>query len=291
MAMKVVGGSANVALAKELAAQLGVENVPVSFEKHPGGFPDGERYVRVAGDVDGEDVVVVQSTHPDEKTVELFLLHDAVREAGAARVVTVVPYFGYGRQDRVFEPGESVSARALARRIEVETDEVLTVGLHNRAVLAFFSVPARDVSGMPPIGRYLQSAGVDFVLAPDENAVGHAKEVAAIVDVPWDFLEKERIDGYTVKVTPKALAVEGKVVAIVDDVISTGGTMATAAKALKAQGARRVLAGCLHGLFVDNALDKLKVCDEVFSTDTVPNPMAKVSVAAEIADALRVAAA
>src|SRR5256712_652061 len=192
--MKVVGGSASVTLARGIARELSVDFVDVAFEKHPGGFPDGERYVRLLGLVSGEHVVLVQTTHPGPMIVELFLLADAIRDAGARRLTAVVPF---------------------------------------------------------------------------------------------DFLVKKRLDSYTVKIEPKALAVRGKSVGIVDDVISTGGTIATAAKELKTQGARRVIAACVHGLFVGPAEANLKVCDDVIATDTVLSPHTKVSVAPEFAAAIR----
>jgi len=281
--MKVVAGSASLALGKELARAIGADLVDVAFEKHPGGFPDGERYVRLLAPVAGEDVVLVQSTYPDAKVVELFLLQDALVEAGARNVTLVIPYFGYGRQDKQFEPGEPVSARALAKRLGQEADEVRTVSVHNPDVLAFFGVPAKDVSGMPAIARHLRGRGVDVVLAPDENAERFAREVGKALGADWDSLEKKRIDSFTVEVKPKAMDVKGRQVAIVDDVISTGTTIATATKMLREQGATRVIAACVHGLFSANALTRLQACDEVVATDTLLSPATKVSVAPEIA--------
>ena len=285
--MKVVGGSASLSLAKGVASALGAGLVEVRPQKWAGGFPDGDQYARLLGEVRREHVVIVQTTYPDPKIVELFLLQDSAREAGAERITTVIPYFGYFRQDRSFEPGEAVSARALAQRIEVGCDSVLTMGLHNRAILGFFKVPARDVDGSPALGRYLRGRGVDFVLAPDENASHHARGAAKALGVPWDYLVKERIDAFHVKIEPKSLPVRDRTVAIVDDIISTGTTMATAATELKRQGARRVSAVCLHGLFVAEALQKLRACDDVAATDTIESPATKVSVAPEFAAALR----
>ena len=285
--MKVVAGSASLALGKELARSLKAGLVDVAFEKHPGGFPDGERYVRLLAPVAGEDVVLVQSTFPDAKIVEIFLLQDALAEGGARRVTLVIPYFGYGRQDKQFEAGEPVSARALARRLQIHADAVMTVSVHNPAVLSFFGVPARDVSGMPAIARYLRGKDVDLVLAPDANAERFAAEVGGALGVDTDFLEKKRIDSFTVETEPKALAVRGKSVAIVDDVISTGTTIATAAKILRDQGAKRVVAACVHGLFSSNALTRLQACDEVVATDTLLSPATRVSVAPEVAAVLR----
>ena len=286
--MKVVGGSASVPLARGIARELSVGFVDVAFEKHPGGFPDGERYVRLLAPVSGEHVVLVQTTHPDSMIVEFSLLADAIRDAGARRLTAVVPYFGYGRQDKRFLDGEAVSAKTIAKHIAVDCDELLTMAIPaNREILKTFPLPTREVSGMPAIGRYLKSANVDVLLAPDQGALRLAKEASSVAGVPFDFLVKKRIDSYTVKIEPKALDVRGRSVGIVDDVISTGGTIATAAKELKAQGARRVIAACVHGLFVGPAEANLKVCDDVIATDTVLSAHTKVSVAPEFAAAIR----
>ncbi len=286
--MKVVGGSASVPLAKAIARELSAGYVDVAFEKHPGGFPDGERYVRLLGSVAGDHAVLVQTTHPDPMVVEFLLLADAIRDAGARRITAIVPYFGYGRQDKRFLDGEAISAKTIAKHIAVDCDELLTMAIPaDPEILKIFPLPTREVSGMPAIGRYLKSAKVDVLLAPDEGALRLAKEASAVAGVPFDFLVKERIDSYTVTIEPKALAVRGKSVGIVDDVISTGGTIAMAAKELKAQGARRVIAACVHGLFVGKAEANLKACDDVIATDTIQSRHTKVSVAPEFAAAIR----
>ena len=285
--MKLVGGSASVSLAKGIARELSAGYVDVAFERHSGGFPDGERYVRLLGSVAGEHVVLVQTTHPDSMIVELFLLADAVRDAGARRLTAVVPYYGYGRQDKRFLDGEAISAKTIAKHIAVDAEELLTATIHNPDMLTKFPLPSREVSGIPALARSLKETRVDMLLAPDDNAVRFVKEASAITGLPFDSLSKKRIDSYTVRIHPKTLKVKGKSVAIVDDVISTGGTIATAAKELRAQGARRVIAACVHGLFVDNAEANLKTCDEVIATDTIISPHTKVSVAPEFAAAIR----
>jgi len=285
--MKIVGGSTSSHLAKAIARELTATLVEVSFEKHQGGFPDQEQYVRLLASVTGDHVVLIQSTHPDARVVEFLLLADAIRDAGARRLTAVIPYYGYGRQDKRFLDGEAVSAKTIAKHIAVDCDELLTMTMHNPEILKTFPIRAHDVSGVPALGRYLKSADVDLLLAPDENAIRFAEEAGAITGTPSDHLEKERIDSYTVRITPKKLGVKGKSVAIVDDVISTGGTIATAAKELRSQGARRVIAACVHGLFVDNAEANLEACDDVIATDTVQSPHTKVSVAPEFAAAIR----
>ncbi|MGI0149129.1 MAG: ribose-phosphate diphosphokinase [Thermoplasmata archaeon] len=286
-AMKVVGGSASQPLARALAKELAADLVDVAFERHPGGFPDGERYVRLLGPVGGDRVLLVQTTWPDSKIIELFLLADAVRDAGARRLTAVVPYFGYSRQDKRFLEGEAISAKTIAKHIAVDADEILTATIHNPDMLSAFPLPSREVSGIPALARYLKGTPVDMLLAPDENAVRFAQEASGITGLPFDSLSKERIDSYTVRIKPKTLKVKGKSVAIVDDVISTGGTIATAAKELRSQGARRVIAACVHGLFVGNAEANLAACDDVIATDTVQSKHTKVSVAPEFAAAIR----
>ncbi len=198
----------------------------------------------------------------------------------------VIPYFGYGRQDKKFEAGEPVSARALAHRLQHHASAVYTVSVHNPEVLGFFDVPAKDVSGMPAVARYLQGQKLDLVLAPDGNAQRFAREVGEALGVDWDFLEKKRIDSFTVEMTPKAIDVQGRRVAIVDDLISTGTTIATATRMLRDQGAKRIVAACVHGLFAGSALQRLQACDEVIATDTLFSPATKVSVATEVAAVL-----
>ena len=287
MATKVVSGSASIPLGRALARELQADFIEVAFERHPGGFPDGEHYVRLLGSVSKEHVILVQPTWPDAKIIELFLLADAIHDSDADRITAVVPYFGYGRQDRRFLNGEPISAKTLAKHLAVDCDEILTMTIHNPEVLKTFPIPAREVSGMPSLGRYLKTAKVDFLLAPDDNAIRFVREVGDIASTPWDSLEKERIDSYTVRMTPKKLAVKGRSVAIVDDVISTGGTIASAAKELRSQGAHRVIAACVHGLFIDNAETNLKALDDVIATDTIQSPHTKASVAPEFAAAIR----
>jgi ribose-phosphate pyrophosphokinase len=278
--MFLVPGSSSPSLALKLASEMDCEVAQTKTAT----FPDGERYVRLMEPVD--EAVVVQNTNPDGNLVELFLWADALREAGASWVAAVVPYMGYTRQDKIFQPGEPLSIRAVARRLQVDLDCLVTVDLHNPAVLEHFDIPAKAVSGGPAIARHLEGR-IDRVLSPDEGGKEGARAVAEILDCPWDFLEKTRLDAHRVVMRPKSLEVEGKAVAIVDDVISTGGTIAAATEALREHGASRVIAACTHGRFVEGALERLKACDEVFSTDTIENSAARTSVAREVAQAVK----
>jgi len=281
--MIVVGGSGSAKLATALAKELDVVCAKTEVRK----FPDSETYVRIFDELRGEDVVLVQNGYPDDRIIEMFLLQDAIEEGDAKSLVTVIPYYGYARQDRKFSPGEPVSARGLAGHFELDSDEVITVDIHNESILDWFDVDVKNVTAMNEIGKYLKNKGVDIVVSPDKGGIDRAKTAAIAADCDFDYLEKKRLDANTVEMKPLKSDVRGQVVAIVDDIISTGGTIITATKQLQENGAKAVYAACTHGLFVGHAFDKLRdACDEVISTDTLDNPASVVSVAPELAKAI-----
>lgn len=284
----VVAGSASQPFATALAQALGAERAATEVKR----FPDSEGYVRIAVPVKGRDVLVVQSTAPDANLVELLLWQDAARESGARSITTVIPYFAYARQDRAFQDGEAVSSRAVARAIATGCDQVVTVDPHKPDLLSHFGGKAVGVSAVPQLAQELGRWGVDLVLAPDKGARERADAAARLLKVPADHLEKTRISSTEVRMAAKSLDVRGKRVAIVDDLIASGGTMVTAAQQLKAQGATAVYAACTHGLFTGNALPRLLAggLDRVLCTDTFltgPCSCDCVSAAPAVAQALR----
>jgi ribose-phosphate pyrophosphokinase len=282
--MILVGGSASKKLSANLAKELGVEMAGLETER----FPDEECKVQIKTDLTGEDVILVQNTYPDPNVIELFLIQDAVREYDVKKLVIVIPYFGYARQDKKFKEGESISARALARRVQLQSDAVITVDLHKESTLEWFDIPARNVSAMPQIGKYLKQFRIDIVISPDEGAAPLAKRTAETMGCSWDYLVKTRIDSHTVKMAPKNLAVKDKRVAIVDDIIATGTTIITASGELKDQGCSAIFAACTHGLYTDGALpDLVGSFEKVISTDTLESDSSEVTTAPEIHNALK----
>ena len=305
--MPVLSGASGGEIAESLASLLGMESIVLESRR----FPDGEAYVRVplesVDSVRSEDVVLVSNTFPDSGIIQTILLLGAigdVRKGDLANlkgegignaddvgpgVFLAIPYYGYARQDKRFSAGESISARVVAEVISNYCDGVAILDLHSPEVLEETGLPVSFVSSMPEIADSLQrDVSPDFILSPDKGAISRASEVAELIGCEFSYLEKTRIDAHTIEHTPKDLDVSGKVVAIVDDMISTGGTICRASDALRRQGAKEVHAACTHGLFTGGALSRLaNHVDGVYTTDSLPNPRANVSAAPALARGLK----
>ena len=261
-------------------------------------FPDGEKYVRITGDVNGKTVAVIQSFYhqPDEFLIEYFLMVDTLKDLGAKRVLGVVPYFAYARQDERFKPGEAVSFKIVTKLIEeVGTDEIYTVDTHLHRVeqlSEIFRIPAHNLTAVPLLAQYIKKnfeLTNPIVIGPDEEAEQWAKVAAKELEAEYDVLEKERLGPSEVRIKTRELDVKNRDIVIVDDIISTGGTMVEAIKMLREHGAKNIIAACTHPILVQNALTKIYQAGAlaVIGTDTVPSSISFVSVAPVIAEALR----
>jgi len=288
--MIVVAGSASGKLAARVAKLLGC---PL-FKPEVTRFPDGESYVRIDHDFRDEHAIVVQSTcYPqNDNLIELFLLLDTVKDLGAKRVTAVVPYFGYARQDKRFKPGEAVSVRTMCKLIErAGADDMFTVDIHEEEIMANFAIPAYNLTAMSLIGRYVERLDLrdPVVLASDQGALRHAKRAAAEFMADYDYLYKTRQTSTKVTMQPKRLNVSKRDVVIVDDIISTGGTVIEAVKILKKQRAREIYVACTHPVLVGNALRKIIAAGarKVIATDTIEHKTSVISVAPVIAEAIR----
>ncbi len=305
--MPVVSGSSGRDVAASLAPLLGMQHIELVSRR----FPDGEGYVRVpSGAIDAvrsEPVVLVSNTYPDSGVIQTILLLEAIADVRKGElsnlkgeepqslddvgsgIYLAIPYFGYSRQDKRFSKGEAVSARVIAEILERSCEGIAVLDLHEPAVLDGMDVPLQFVSSMPEIAERLRAeVRPDFILSPDKGAIARASEVAGLIGCEFSYLEKSRIDAHTIEHTPKDLDVNGKIVAIVDDMISTGGTICRASDALRRQGAVEVHAACTHGLFTGGAILRLaNHVDGVHSTDSLPNPRAVVSAAPALARGLK----
>ena len=290
--MVVVSGSNAQHVAEQLAHALNWEHVKLEARR----FPDSEGYIRIPEDqieaIRAEPVVVVSNTFPDSGIVETMLILKSVsdvrkgllenlRGLGPQKledmgpgVYLAAPYFGYSRQDKRFNPGEVISARAIADLLATQCDGLAVLDLHAPQVLENLSVPVAFTTAMPELATHLKNeVNPDFILSPDKGAIDRASQVAKLIDCEFSYLEKTRIDAHTIVHKAKDLDVQGKIVAIVDDMIATGGTICRAAEALRSQGAVQVHAACSHGLFTGGAIRRLnQYVDGVHATGSLSNP-------------------
>jgi ribose-phosphate pyrophosphokinase len=278
MTMIVIGSGA-AHLRGEIAL-AGRELAKVEIKK----FPDGEKYVRVLSL--GDEATVIQSTYKpqDENIMEALILGDALRERGFERLRLVVPYLAYSRQDRVTKEGEPVSVRAVMRALRIYYDALYVVDIHNPETLRFFPGKAVNISPARAIAEYFrEKLGEGIVLAPDTGARERAKAVAERLGLEFSHFEKRRISPTEVKMRPVEVDVEGKNVLVVDDIISTGGTMIKAANLLREMGAGRVFVAATHGVFAEGAIERVsKAVDELAVTNTIPTPVSKISIVPDI---------
>jgi len=290
VSVKVIATSSSLGLAARLSTLLGCSMIAVDEKV----FPDGEKYVRVPHRLEGSTVVLVHSLYQpqDERFLQLLLAIDAAKGAGAKHVIVVVPYVAYARQDKRFLEGEPISVKVIFKAIEAAgADALITVDLHRPSSLdEWLEIPHANVIPIEAlIGYFRGRLSNPVVLAPDRGALHRAQLAAQLLGAQYDYLEKvrDRVTG-EVKVVPKSLDVRGGDVLIVDDIISTGGTIAAASKSVLTEGARNVYAACTHALLVSGALDRLYAAGvrEVVATDTVPSPVSKVSVAESLAKAV-----
>lgn len=284
----IIGGSASQKLAAKIAGELNEPLCPLETRK----FPDGERYIRIGGDV-GESTVVVQSTgYPqDQNLIELFLILKTLKSMDVDNIKVVIPYFGYGRQEKRFKSGEAVSAAVIAELIEAAgASEIFSINLHEDGICNLFNIPSHNLSAMPLVADYIQEKLEDpLIVAPDKGALPFAEEIAGKLGCPCDHLEKRRISPEKVETKTKNLDVKDREAVIIDDIISTGGTIVNASNILRQHGASKVVVSCIHPVLVEDALLKIFAAgvDDVIATDTLNSEVSAISVAPLVARALK----
>ncbi len=277
--MIVVSGSQSQNLAFRVAKLLDTKLTRVEYKR----FPDNEIYVRIVDEINDNEVVVINTQkNQNDAIIETILLCDALRDEGVEKITLVVPYLAYARQDKKFNPGEAVSIRALAKIYSNIADKLITINPHETHIKDFFTIPFVYGDAIPKLAEYVKDKlDNPIVLAPDKGALEFAKTASKVLNAEYDYLEKTRLSPTEIQIAPKTLDVNNRDVLIIDDIISTGGTMATAVKLLKEQGAKKIISACVHPLLIGDALNKLYSAgvEEVVGTDTYLSEVSKVSVA------------
>jgi len=288
--LKLMMGPSSQGLGRRLSMLLSLDLVNFEWKI----FPDGESYFRLLSKVDDSVVLVHSLTPPqDKRIVELFFLLKLLSDYRAKDIILVIPYLAYMRQDKRFLDGEIVSVEVLADLLKTfDIDRYVFVDVHSGEVLKFFGNRAMEVSAFPFIGDFLSKYHLinPIVIAPDAKAFKYAETVAKIIGAESDYIVKRRDrSSGAVESELKEFNVGGRDVILVDDIISTGGTMINAIKILKEHGANRVFACCTHGLFIGNAVINMFNAGvyDIISTDTIESYYSRVSVAPAIASAIK----
>jgi len=271
--MKIFSGSASRRLAEDICEYLAIGPGRATV----GRFPDGEIYVKVLDDVRGCDVFIVQSTCPpvNETLMELLILIDCVKRASAARITAVIPYYGYARQDRKDEGRVPITAKLVANMMTAAgADRVLTIDLHASQIQGFFDIPVDHLYAVPVMGRYYRQMDINdlVVVCSDVGGVKMANAYARMLKADFAIVEKVRVDPRTTRAGAVIGDVKNKNVLIIDDMITTGSSVAEACKALKERGALDIYVGATHAVFCPGVADRLGSAPikEIAVTDTIP---------------------
>ncbi len=268
-------GNANRTLSQEIADHLGV---PLG-EAEVSRFADGEVLVQIFENVRGADVFVIQPTcRPvNEHLMELLVIIDALKRASAWRITAVMPYYGYGRQDRKVQPRVPITARLVADLLTAAgVHRVLTMDLHAGQIQGFFTTPVDHLFAAPVLLQHFRERmlGGAVVVSPDAGGVERARAFAKRLDTSLAFIDKRRTGPNEAKVMHIVGEVEGRDVIIVDDMIDTGGTLTQAVPALIEKGAKRIYASCTHPVLSGPAVERIEgsALEEVVVTNTIPLP-------------------
>ncbi len=273
--LQIFSGNANRPLAQEIASYLNI-NLGRAIV---GTFKNGETRIKLEENVRGSDVFVIQPTCTpvNHHLMELLLLIDALRRASAARVTAVIPYYGYAKQEKKTTGREPISAKLVANLIRTAgADRVLTMDLHAPAIEGFFDIPVDHLQAGPLLADYIRELNLyrPVVVSPDEGGVRRANSFRERIGAGLAIFAKQRPQPDVAEMLEMVGEVEGRTAVIVDDMISTGGTLVETARALKERGARDVYACATHGVFAGNALAIIaeSVLVETVVTNTIPLP-------------------
>ncbi len=280
--MKIVPLSNSEGLASKVSTKLGIPLERITRRR----FADGELYVKLEEPID--DAIIIGNTYPDSSIIELILTEDAINNAGGKRKILVVPYYGYARQDAMFQQYEAVSAKALASIYKSLFEKIFVVNIHSPEGLSYLGEKGKEIRSEVEIGKQIRIDGNDIVVSPDDGFSQEAGIISQVAGIPSSSLNKKRVSDTKVLIEfPEDLDVNGKRVALVDDLISTGGTILEASKLLKSKGAAKVNVYCIHGLFISGTSKYSGYVDKIVTTDTVEGPFSSITVSGLIAQELK----
>ena len=286
----VVAGSASKDLGKRIARRLKAPYVEAKTRV----FPDGESKITFGRIPKNSIVLVVQSTYPpvDTNLLQTLSIISQVRKV-SSKIYAIIPYMGYARQDRQFLSGEVVTMSIVAKMLEVAgAKKVVVVDIHSETALNHFKFSKESVSAIPELAKYFKKLKLKnaLVVSPDMGGALRAKKFASLLNIDFIALKKSRNRNTgKVQIHSSKADVRGKDLILVDDIISTGGSIVKAAQFLKFRKCKRVFVACTHGLFVEGAEKKIKKAgvSRIISTNTIPRNTSKVDISGVIVDSIR----
>ena len=273
----------SVPIAKRLSAALHAPYSPLTISS----FPDGDIYLKYNTAVKGQKVILVHSfqPHSNQSLFNLIFAAETAKDLGAAKVILVAPYLAYMRQDTRFHPGEAISSRIMAKHLNSCFDKIITIDPHlhrYRSLKDIFTIPTVKLTANTLIAEYIQKHFInEIIIGPDGESFQWAEEIARHIHIQATVLKKTRFSSRQVQVKMvKPISIQGKNVIIVDDIISTGHTIAEAAKQARKMGAKSITAIGVHGLLVENAMKKLRQAGvtTVITTNCIEHPTNKIDV-------------
>ncbi len=289
--ISVISGKSSEDLAKKIAKKIKADLIKSSVKV----FPDGESKITLSGKISKRKSIVVQSIYPpvDSNLIQALSLISKAKEI-SSEVITVIPYMGYARQDREFLPGEVVTMKVLAKLFKgVGTSKIIVVDIHNLKGFEYFTIKNKNVTAIPELVKYFKKLRLKnpLIVSPDQGGKERAKEFAKEFDLEFIALEKKR-DRKTGKVKIKTKSVDevnNRDLILVDDMISTGGSIINATQFLKKQKCKRVFVACTHALLMNDAERKIRKAGvtKIVSTNTIPGKTSLVDVSNTIAKAIK----
>ncbi len=286
----VIAGKASEVLAKNIAKNLKADFLRSELKV----FPDGESKITINSKPKKSKIIVVNSTYPpvDSNLLQVLSLIYKAKQY-SSNVTAVIPYMGYARQDKEFLPGEIITIKLISKLLKsVGASEIIVVDIHSKIALNQFKIPSKNVSAVPLLVEYFKKMKLKdlLVVSPDQGGTLRAKEFAKLFNTDYVSLEKQR-NRKTGKVEIKSSKINevmGRDLVIVDDMISTGGSIIKATQFLKKQKCKRVFVACTHALLRDNAENKIKKAgvSKIVSTNTIPSKTALVDISEIIANAI-----
>lgn len=280
MELKIISGNANRPLAEDIVKHLGVTLTNAMINR----FSDGEIQVKIDDNVRGADCFIVQPTCApvNENIMELLIICDALRRSSARRITAVMPYYGYGRQDRKSEPRVPISAKLVANLLVASgVSRVLAMDLHAGQIQGFFDIPVDHLYGMPVFLKYLMEKNFKdmVVVSPDAGGVERARAFAKHLNADLAIVDKRRPRPNEAAIMNVIGEVKGKVAILLDDMVDTAGTLTKVAAVIKEKGATKVLAACSHGVLSGAAIQRIdeSPLEELIVTNSIPQHDKKTS--------------